>query len=57
LEDRIGGRVVIDIRRFTRDDEWARVILGAAQRSHTTLPEDARASLEHADGTGRGWVA
>ena len=57
LHDRSGGEVAINIRRFTRDDEWARLILDAVGRNGVALAPAVRELLEHADGTGRGWVA
>jgi hypothetical protein len=56
LKDSSGGRVSINVRRFKRDNEWARVILDASIRTGVDLPKGARASLEHADGKSGGWV-
>ncbi len=59
LEDLTGQRLKISVGGFgfARDDEWAAIILHAAERARAVVEPKARNCLVHLDGTGRGYLA
>jgi len=57
LADAAGRRLAIQVTLFLRDDEWKPLILETARLSGAKVEPRAKVSLEHADGTGRGFLA